>query len=47
MNNRRKNNVKVNKKVLIATVGLSKKSHYCYWRSYTGDDCSQKAHSIF
>jgi len=39
MRNRRKNNDKVNKKVLIATVDIGKKSHHGYWRSYTGDDC--------
>lgn len=39
MSNRRKNNVKVNKKVLIATVDIGKKSNYGYWRSYTGADC--------
>jgi len=39
MNNKRKNNVKVNKKVLIATVDIGKKSHHGYWRSYTGANC--------
>ena len=39
MSNRRKNNDKVNQKVLIATVDIGKKSHHGYWRSYTGADC--------
>jgi len=39
MRNRVKNSKKVNEKVLIATVDIGKKSHYGYWRSYTGADC--------
>lgn len=39
MGNRRINNDKVNKKVLIATVDIGKRSHHGYWRSYTGADC--------
>ena len=39
MSNRRKKIQKVNKKVLIATVDIGKKSHYGYWRSSSGADC--------
>ena len=38
MNNKTENNKKVNKKVLIATVDISKNSHVGYWR-YNGDEC--------
>ena len=39
MGNRRKNNEKVNQKVLIATVDVGKASHHGYWRSYSGAEC--------
>lgn len=39
MGNRTKKAQKVNKKVLIATIDIGKRSHHGYWRSYNGDDC--------
>jgi len=39
MNNRRKKFQKVNKKVLIATIDIGKKSNIGYWRCYNGIDC--------
>lgn len=39
MCNRTKKAQKVNRKVLIATIDIGKKSHYGYWRSYNSDDC--------
>lgn len=39
MYKRQKNNMKVNKKVLIATVDVGKSSHYGYWVIEKGVDC--------